>query len=149
MAKIDDEIKTEFTDSKHRFFTNLVYTANSFQSMFVTALKPFGISPQQFNILKILRENGSWMSMNSVKELMIDKAPNATRLSDKLIDKGLITRRRCETDRRVVFLLITDEGLELLKRIDEMKNDEMEAFKSRITDAGAAAFSDILDRLRG
>lgn len=150
MAKIDDEIKTKFVNDKHRFLANMVYTTNCFQNLFVEFLKPFEISPQQFNILRILRGANDWVTMNTIKSLMVDKAPNATRLSDKLLDKGYIERKRGEEDRRAVYLSITQKGLELLKEIDDNSDKgEHLLYFDRITDEEARMCSAILDRLRG
>lgn len=149
MAKIDDEIKTNFANDKHRFMANLIYTTNCFQNLFIDYLKPYGISPQQFNILRILRGAKDWVTMNTIKKLMVDKAPNATRLSDKLLDKEFIERKRGEQDRRVVYLNITAKGLELLKAIDNDTEGEHFSYFSRITDEEAKQFSNMLDKLRG
>lgn len=149
MATIDDEIKTRFANDKHRFIANLIYTANTFQNLFIDFLKPYGLSPQQFNILRILRGADDWVTMNKIKNLMVDKAPNATRLSDKLLDKGLIARKRGENDRRIVYLSITKLGLKLLKDIDNNNTGEHFLYFNRITDEEAIMFSKILDRLRG
>ncbi|NME68094.1 MarR family winged helix-turn-helix transcriptional regulator [Flammeovirga aprica] len=149
MAKIDDVVKTKFTSEKHRFVTNMIYTANWIQNQFVDFLKPFGISPQQFNVLRILRgAKEEWVTMNDIKSLMIDKAPNATRLSDKLLEKEFVKRKRSETDRRIVYLSITKKGLALLKGIDD--NQEMfsmDRFKD-ISEEEAKLCSEIIDKLR-
>lgn len=148
MARIDDEIKTSFADDKQRFMPNLIYTSNCFQNLFVDLLKPYGISPQQFNVLRILRGAGAEVTMNSIKELMVDKSPNLTRLSDKLMDKGLIERRRSANDRRVVYLTISEPGLKLLQRIDDdgifMKLDYIKL----ITEEEAKLINDVLDKIR-
>ncbi|MBD0405410.1 MarR family winged helix-turn-helix transcriptional regulator [Flammeovirga sp. EKP202] len=149
MANIDDIVKTRFTSDKHRFVTNMIYTANWLQNQFVDFLKPFGISPQQFNVLRILRgAKEEWVTMNDIKSLMIDKAPNATRLSDKLLDKDYVKRKRSESDRRIVYLSITSKGLALLKEIDG--HDEMfstDRFNG-ISEEEAKLCSEIIDRLR-
>jgi len=149
MASIDEEIKTKFLNDKHRFITNLVFTSNWFQSQVVEFLKPYQLSQQQFNILRILRGANDWVSMNDIKELMVDKFPNTTRLSDKLLDKGLVDRNRCEHDRRIVYLAISKKGLDLLETIDNDENTNHMEFMSRITDDEAKLFSLILDKIRG
>ncbi|MTI29719.1 MarR family winged helix-turn-helix transcriptional regulator [Xanthovirga aplysinae] len=149
MANIDQEVKTKFTNNKHRFLTNLVFTANWFNNMFVEFLKPYGISPQQFNILRILRGANDWVSMNDIKALMVDKSPNATRLSDKLLEKELVERKRSEQDRRVVYLALSKKGEELLEAIDKSDNSRHMEVEDRITEEEAKQFSDILDKIRG
>ncbi len=148
MASIDEEIKSKFIDDRHRFAVNILFTSGWIKNNFTEFLKPFGISSQQFNILRILRGSNEWLAMSVIKELMVEKAPNATRLSDKLLNKELIKRRRSETDRRVVYLKIDQRGLELLQTIDEMqKKDEM-SFMDKVTQEEAKMVSEILDRIR-
>ena len=149
MANIDEEIKTRFVNDKHRFITNLVFTSNWFQNQVIEWLKPFQLSQQQFNILRILRGANDWVTMNDIKELMVDKFPNTTRLSDKLLDKGLVERKRSDRDRRIVYLTISKKGLELLEIIDNDKNTKHMEFMNRISDEEAKQFSAILDKMRG
>ncbi len=148
MAKIDEEVKTNFTNNRQRFMVNLIYTSNCFQNMYVDLLKPYGISPQQFNILRILRGAGAEVTMNTIKALMVDKSPSLTRLSDKLINKGLIERRRSGNDRRVVYLVVSEQGLKLLKKIDDDDIFTKQDFMSLITEKEAKLFSDLLDKIR-
>ncbi len=148
MAKIDEEVKTNFTNNRQRFMVNLIYTSNCFQKMYVDLLKPYGISPQQFNILRILRGAGAEVTMNTIKALMVDKSPSLTRLSDKLIHKGLIERRRSGNDRRVVYLVVSEQGLKLLKKIDDDDIFTKQDFMSLITEKEAKLFSDLLDKIR-
>ena len=147
MAKIDQDLQHNFQNNKQRFIANLIYTSNWFQNEVVTYLKPYEISFQQFNILRILRGSGEWMTMNDVKTLMIEKSPNTTRLVDKLIKKGFVERERSEKDRRVVFVMITDKGKELLKTIDDNPGTYLE-FMDKMTDEEAKLVSEILERIR-
>ncbi len=148
MAKIDEEIKTNFANDKQRFMPNLIYTSNCFQNLFVDLLKPYDISPQQFNILRILRGAGTEVTMNSIKELMVDKFPNVTRLSDKLINKGLIDRRRSENDRRIVYLVISEPGIKLLQKIDDDDIFSKMDYMNLISEKEAKLINDILDKIR-
>lgn len=86
--------------------------------------------------------------MQQVKQRMIDRAPNATRLADKLIAKGLVERERCEEDRRVVYLRIARNGLELLSRIDRKYANEERSLRSWLSDDEARALNEFLDRMR-
>ena len=149
VAKLEDEIKTKFTNDKHRFITNLIFTSNWFQNQVINFLKPFGISLQQFNVLRILRGAGDWVTMTGIKELMIDKTPNTTRLSDKLITKGYVERQRSESDRRIVYLRISDSGLKLLESIDQADNSVYLGFMERLTNEEAKAVNDVFDKIRG
>ena len=148
MAKIDIEIKGIFKSNKHRFIANLVFTSNWFRNLVSENLKPYNISFQQLNILRILRGAKDCMNMNDLKKMMIEKSPNATRLADKLIVKGFIERKRSEVDRRVVYLAITSKGIELLESINKVSSNYTE-FMARITEEEAKQASDILDKMRG
>ncbi len=147
MVRIDNEIKTNFQSNRQRFITNLIFTSNWFQNGVIGFLKPFGISLQQFNVLRILRGAKDWVSMNEIKELMIDKTPNTTRLSDKLLKKGYVERKRSDVDRRIVYMNITDSGLKLLQAIDDADYNYMN-FMEKLTEEEAETMSNILDRIR-
>jgi DNA-binding MarR family transcriptional regulator len=89
------------------------------------------------------------MNMHNVKERMIDRAPNATRLTDKLIAKDLVERERCEEDRRVVYVRISPKGAELLAKIDELNKEDMRDLVKKLTTADATHMNEMLDRIRG
>ena len=148
MKTIDDEVKTNFENEKHRFITNLVFTSNWFLNKWTNFLKPFGISNQQMNVLRILRGANDWKSMNDIKALMFDKTPNTTRLSDKLLNKGYVERKRSQDDRRVVYLKITQSGLDLLDQIDKVDNKDLMKFMEALSEEEAKKFSYILDKMR-
>ncbi|MCE7992937.1 MAG: MarR family transcriptional regulator [Roseivirga sp.] len=149
MAKIDSEIKSGFVNDKHRFVTNLVFTANWVQNAFIEDLKPFGLSPQQYNILRILRSVGDWTRMSEVKDGLTEKSPNTTRLADKLINKDLIERKASETDRRVVYVRISKKGETLFDEINQRESVIQKALDNNISAKNAGYLSDILDKFRG
>ena len=145
MGDISKDIKSNFKSEKLKALINLKYTSNWLSSKENEFFKPYGISPQQYNILRILRGAKTKTKVQIVKERMIERAPNATRLMDKLCDKNLIERERCEEDRRVVFVKITNQGLELLKTIDENNNI---SFLEKLTEEEATILSNLLDKIR-
>lgn len=147
VSDLDEQIKTNFQNDKHRFITNVVFTSNWVKNNFSDFLTPFGVSSQQFNILRILKGADDWVAMNDIKKLMIDKSPHTTRLTTKLLDKKLVERRRSEKDRRVVFISITNEGRSLLDKIDIGAAKQMN-FLEKITLEEAQTVSSILDKLR-
>ncbi|OJJ17044.1 MarR family transcriptional regulator [marine bacterium AO1-C] len=149
MGSFDKEFKGKIIDDKDKFLVNLSFTSNWIASKYTDFLKPFDLSTQQFNILRILRGAKDWLAMSLVKERMVDKAPNTTRLADKLTAKGLVERRRSEDDRRVVYVKITEKGLELLKEIDVLNIDYKSTIVDRVTKEEAKMVNKILDRLRG
>ena len=89
------------------------------------------------------------MPMSNVKDLMIEKAPNTTRLADKMLAKNLIERKGSSTDRRVVYVRISNVGNTLLKKIDKKKSEIQVALFERITEKEAILMSQILDKFRG
>ena len=149
MARIEEEMNTRFLDEKQRVMLNIIYTANWAQRKFEDSIKPYGLSPQQFNILRILRGAKDWLPMNEVKKRMIEKSPNATRLADKLVDKEWILRQKCAEDGRMVHLKISDQGLDLLSKIDVENGGPRGEFLDNISKEEAILVSEILDRLRG
>jgi DNA-binding MarR family transcriptional regulator len=145
--KIDDAIQSKFQSPQQKALINVRYTANYLGNIQNNFMSQFDLTMPQFNILRILRGAKEAINVNTVKERMIEKSPNTTRLMDKLIEKGLIERIRCKTDKRVVFLKITDLGLDLLDKID--KNTDIKSLiKANLTDTEANLLSDLLDKLR-
>lgn len=145
MGDISKDIQSKFVSNKVKALINIKYTANWLSSKENEFFKPYGISPQQFNILRILRGAKDKIKVQLVKDRMIERAPNATRLMDKLCDKDLIERTRCEEDRRVVYVQISEKGLELLLKIDTHKNL---SFLDNLTDEEATVLSNLLDKIR-
>ena len=145
MGDISKDINSTFPNKKIKAMLNIIYTANWISSKQNTFFKSFGISPQQFNILRILRGAGEPIKVQTIKARMLERAPNATRLMDKLCEKQLINRLPCPEDRRVVHIEITKKGLLLLKDISkDFKDDLLE----NLTEAEASQLSDLLDKIR-
>lgn len=145
MGDISKDINSKFTSNKVKALINIIYTANWITSLQNDFFKPFGISPQQYNILRILRGAGEPLKVQVIKERMLERSPNATRLMDKLCSKNLIDRLACPEDRRVVHIEITKGGLKLLEIIEkDFKEDLLE----NLTDKEAISLSDLLDKIR-
>lgn len=145
MGNLSEDINSKFPNNKVKALLNIIYTANWINSYQVNFFKPYGISPQQFNILRILRGANKPLNVQTIKDRMIERAPNATRLMDKLCTKELISRIPCPEDRRVVHIDITQKGLKLLDMISkEMKLDLFE----NLSEKEAGQLSDLLDKLR-
>ena len=145
MGDISKDINSKFPNNRVKAFLNIIYTANWISSQQNAFFKPYGISPQQFNILRILRGAKEPLKVQTIKERMLERAPNATRLMDKLCDKDYIERISCPGDRRVVHINITNRGLELLDEID--KNLHVD-FTDNLTEEEAGILSDLLDKIR-
>ncbi|MBJ6368530.1 MarR family winged helix-turn-helix transcriptional regulator [Snuella sedimenti] len=145
MGDLSKEINSTFPSSRVKAMLNIVYTANWINSHQNAFFKPFQISPQQFNILRILKGAGKPTKVQTIKERMIERSPNATRLMDKLCDKQLIKRSPCPGDRRVVFIEITEQGLKLLEEISkELKDDLL----NNLSEEEALQLSNLLDKIR-
>ncbi|WP_456440888.1 MarR family winged helix-turn-helix transcriptional regulator [Psychroserpens sp.] len=145
MGDISKDINSTFPNNKIKALLNIIYTANWISSHQNAFFKPFGISPQQFNILRILRGAGEAIKVQTIKERMLERSPNATRLMDKLCDKQLIKRLPCPEDRRVVHIQITNKGLDLIDKISKEFNEDL---LENLTEKEASQLSDMLDKIR-
>ena len=146
--KIEDAIQSKFKSSHIKAIVNVRFTSNYISSLQNNFMARYDLTMPQFNILRILRGAGTILSVNTIKERMIEKSPNTTRLLDKLIEKGFISRARCEKDRRVVYVEITEKGLGLLKGIDEALEFET-LIPKKLSEAECEQLSNLLDKLRG
>ena len=123
--RLEDELQqTHFDSEVLKALLNVLVTADKISAATNTALKPFGISKEQFNVLRILRgQHPEPATVQSIAARMISKSSNATRLVEKLRCKGLLERRQCASDRRKVDVVITREGLDLLKQVDPVMQE--------------------------
>ncbi len=145
--KIEDIFQTNFKSAQQKATVNLRYTSNFLGNIQNNFMAQYELTMPQFNILRILRGAKSALNVNSVKDRMVEKSPNTTRLMDKLIEKGLIERVRCNEDRRVVYVEITKKGLQLLVEID-IKLDANSIMDLNLTDQESEMLSDLLDKVR-
>ncbi len=147
--KIEDEIKQSKFQSMHqKAAINIFFTASWMNSLNTELLKPFNISIQQFNILRILKGmNTEPVTVKLLAKRMIDKMSNASRLVDKLNTKKLVERKACPMDRRRVDIKITELGLKTVNEASEAM-DSLDA-TMKITEKEAGLLSDLLDQVRG
>jgi DNA-binding MarR family transcriptional regulator len=145
MGDLAKDINSTFPSEQVKALINIKYTSNWIENKSNSILKPFQISVQQYNILRILRGAKEAIKVQVVKDRMIEKSPNATRLMDKLCTKNLIERFRCEEDRRVVYVKITPQGLKMLQ---EIKMDSMSEIMSSLSDVEAIELNRLLDKIR-
>ncbi len=128
---------------------NLLYTYGSISKTLNDVLKPFDISIQQFNVLRILRgQNKKPISLEILQELMIHKMSNTTRLIDKLIKKEYVTKSTNETNRRKIDIIITQEGLKLLDIIDGLIDSTEKKIISSLTDDETKELIRLLGKIR-
>lgn len=145
MGDLAKDINSKFTSQRQKAILNIIYTANWINSCQNEFFKPYGISPQQYNILRILRGADKALKVQTIKERMLERSPNATRLMDKLCTKQYIKRLPSEHDRRVVKIAITKEGLDLLDAIPKHFNKHL---VKNLTEDDAEQLSNLLDKMR-
>ena len=147
---IAEEIKQEkFTSEFSKAVINIIYTSSWMHQKHLEVFKEYGLTTPQFNILRILRgQHPNPSTVNLLIDRMLDKSSNASRIVDRLEQKGLVTRKQCKNDRRAVDVYISEEGLELLSQMDS----KLEAFEKRLRNLDeeqAKALNELLDKFRG
>ena len=127
----------------------LLRTADVVRRYIGRVLEPYGITPQQFNVLRILRGGGpDGTPTLTIAERMIEEAPGITRLLDRLEAKGMVRRQRCPGDRRQVLCHATPEALDLLGRIDGAMNEADESALGTLSDEDKIQLIRLLDAVR-
>ncbi|HEY4195637.1 MAG TPA: MarR family transcriptional regulator [Mucilaginibacter sp.] len=148
--RIEEEIQsTKFEDNYQKAVINLNYTYGWLNNILRGEFERYNLTAQQFNILRILRgQYPKPATVNLLKERMIDKMSDASRIVDRLVQKQLVSRCTNNKDRRAVDIRISEHGLEILAKIDvEFKTRDI--VKGNLTSDEAAKLSDLLDKLRG
>ena len=146
---ISDEIKqSSFKNEETKAVINLIFTGNYIVQRQQALMKPFGITMQQFNVLRILQgQKGQAISVLSITERMLDKMSNASRLVDKLFAKKLVSRVQCEKDSRAVDVYILPAGSALLTQI-EVHLDEFGKQISQLGEENLTQLNELLDQFR-
>ncbi len=145
MGDLAKDINSKFQNNRVKALLNIIYTANWISSAQNEFFKDYGISPQQYNILRILKGAGEALNVQTIKDRMLERSPNATRLMDKLCAKNCIERLPSEHDRRVVKIAITEQGMRLLDSIPKDLNNE---FLKNLNEEDAEQLSNLLDKMR-
>ncbi|HUH27872.1 MarR family transcriptional regulator [Gelidibacter sp.] len=128
---------------------NISYTSNIIRDIISNILKPFDISIEQFNVLRILRgQKGKPTNLQDIQGRMVSKMSNTTRLVDKLIIKGYVERFICEENRRKVEIFITPQGLEFLKEIDPIVEASEKDIASPLSEEELNTLNNLLTKLR-
>lgn len=147
---LEKEIQQEkFANEHEKAAVNILFTSGWIHAMNASRLKVYGITPEQFNVLRILRgSHPNPLMLVDITSRMLDKNSNATRLVEKLRQKNFVKREICESNRRQVDISITDKGLDVLKKIDREESDWLSKLKN-ISKQEALELNRILDKLRG
>jgi DNA-binding MarR family transcriptional regulator len=137
-----------FRSEYQKAIVNIIFTNYWLINQQADMMKPFGLTTQQYNVLRILRgQHPKPITVNAIIERMIDKMSNASRLVDKLLAKGFLTRTENKSDRRACDITITDKGLEILEKLDILQA-QWENSLASITPEEADVLSGLLDKLR-
>ncbi len=148
--RIEEIIKTTFPMAEEKkALLNVMYTQNVIADKFNELLKPFDLSAEQFNVLRILRgQKGNAVNMCTIQERMIAKTSNTTRLVDKLLAKELVLREICPQNRRKMEITITTKGMELLHRLDPLVEMHEQKFGNNLTKNELIQLNTLLEKFR-
>lgn len=148
--RIEEELKSTIDYNKStRVVLNLMYTQNVIIESFNEIIKPYDISGEQYNVLRILRgQKGCPANMCIIQERMLARTSNTTRLVDKLLLKDLVTRNVCPENRRKIEVLITQKGLDLLTELDPKVKEHEESFAKNLNEEELIQLNTLLEKYR-
>jgi DNA-binding MarR family transcriptional regulator len=148
--KLEEEIhQRSFKTPQQKLAVNLLYTSNWLNGYYVQFFKGTDLTTQQFNVLRILRgQHPKPCALKLVKERMLDRMSDASRIVDKLVLKKYVERKECPGDRRSINLLITEKGLKVLEKLDYLDEETREIFRN-LAAKEVSQLNDLLDKLRG
>lgn len=148
--KIEEIIKsTKTLSSSKKTVLNIFYTQNIISEKFAEVLKPYDLSSEQYNVLRILRgQNGKPTNMCVIQERMLAKTSNTTRLVDKLLLKDLVTREVCSENRRKMEVTITEKGIDLLTELDPKVESHENLFSQNLTQDELEQLNNLLEKFR-
>ena len=145
---IDKDINQRtFRNEYQKGIINLIYTYNWLNEKMKSVFDKEGITGQQYNILRILRGAGKPISTLQIRERMMDKMSDTSRIVDRLVLKDLAKKNVCKDDKRLVDVSISTKGKTLLEKIDQHEKD-MDAILGNLTDAEAKTLNKLLDKIR-
>jgi DNA-binding MarR family transcriptional regulator len=146
--KIEDEIQSKFRNEKHKAMVNLQFTQLAVSNKLGEVFKRANISAQQYNVLRILRgQYPNSASIGLIKDRMLDKNSDVSRIIDRLKRKKLLERKECKLDRRQKDVTISDEGLKLLETLDQDLSS-IEKVIANVSEEDAVKLNSILDEIR-
>ncbi|WP_366183883.1 MarR family transcriptional regulator [Flavobacterium ovatum] len=148
--KIEDITKTKgnLNDST-KIILNILYTEKVISEQFSEVLKPYDLSSEQYNVLRILRgQKGNPANMSIIQERMVAKTSNTTRLVDKLLLKEFVTRNVCPENRRKIEVLITQKGLDTLTELEPKVKEHEKSFSKKLTPEELKQLNELLEKYR-
>jgi DNA-binding MarR family transcriptional regulator len=145
---IEKEIQTQnFRNEYQKVGVNIIFTANWFTERFKQILDDYDITNQQFNILRILRGSKRPLSTLQIRDRMLDKMSDTSRIVNRLVKKELVEKAICEADKRLVDIRITDKGMALLLELDN-RNEDTDNLLRGLNSEEAQQLNHLLDKLR-
>lgn len=149
-GQLQKELKKKhpFSSPEQEAALNLLKTGDQFQNRFGRLFREYGLTPSQYNVLRILRGEGKPLPSLEIAERMIQVVPAITGLIDRLEKQGLVLRKRCENDRRVVHVSITDKALNILKQIDAPLHDLHQQLLGHLTRTELKQLNALLTKAR-
>lgn len=147
MSLENDISQSKFRNDYQKGVINLIYTYNWMNEQIKSVFDKEKITGQQFNILRILRGAKKPLSTLQIRQRMLDKMSDTSRIVDRLIIKGLVKKNICPNDKRLVDITITDKGSKLLDKMDQYE-DEMDRVLGSLTDAEVKTLNTLLDKIR-
>jgi len=146
---LEDQIKTTQLSTSKKALINIIYTANFINDEIASVLKPFDISIQQFNVLRILNgQKGQPANLSTIQERMVSKMSNTTRLVDKLISKNLVKRSICKHNRRKVEIVITNHGKSFLNSVNHAVETKEKRLTKHFNAQELNIVNEVLDQMR-
>jgi DNA-binding MarR family transcriptional regulator len=139
--------QTNFRNEFQKMGINIIYTANWLNEKMGQILATEDITQQQYNILRILRGSECPLSTLKIRERMLDKMSDTSRIVDRLIVKDLVEKTACIKDKRLVDITISKKGLQLLEKLDSL-NEHIDSILKGVSEKEAQAMNQILDKLR-
>jgi DNA-binding MarR family transcriptional regulator len=139
--------QTKFRNEYQKATVNIVFTHNWLMEKIGKIFDAAGITSQQYNILRILRGAGEPLSTLQIRQRMLDKMSDSSRIVDRLVIKGMVKKNTSRTDRRLVDIIITPKGLKLLEKIDAY-NDQVDGILMNLSEAEVKQLNKLLDKIR-
>ena len=136
-----------FRNEFQKMGINLLFTANWLNEQIGKMLSEEGVTQQQYNILRILRGSTTPLSTLKIRERMLDKMSDTSRIVDRLIAKELVVKNTCEKDKRLVDITLSPKGLDLVDQLDQY-NERIDALLKGINESEAQLMNQILDNIR-
>jgi DNA-binding MarR family transcriptional regulator len=142
-----DITQTNFRNNQNKAMVNIMFTHAWMIDHIKSFVKAENITPQQYNILRILRGAGEPLSTLQLRERMLDKMSDTSRIVERMVAKGLVQKAISEKDKRMVDVVITPPGSELLQKLDQ-RNEELDGVVNHLSDNELETLNNLLDKLR-